>query len=72
MPKKPEDRDEMIKRLTERFRRLLEEKTPEDPGTFAEIEEISQEVGEQIKHEIEESFCDRSTKLASVRTRLKR
>jgi hypothetical protein len=30
MSKKPENRDEMIKRLTERFRKLLEEKTPED------------------------------------------
>ena len=59
MSKKPESRDEMIKRLTERFRKLLEEKTPEEPGTLAEIEEISQDVGEQIKHEIEESFCGR-------------
>jgi len=59
MSKKPESRDEMIQRLTERFRKLLEEKTPEEPGTLAEIEEISQEVGEQIKREIEESFCGR-------------
>lgn len=59
MSKRPESREEMIKRLTERFRELLEEKTPEEPGTLAEIEEISQNVGEQIKHEIEESFCGR-------------
>lgn len=57
--KKPESRDEMIKRLTERFRTLLEENTPEEPGTLAEIEEISQDVGEQIKRDIEESFSDR-------------
>jgi len=59
MPKEAESRDEMIERLTERFRELLEEKTPEEPGTLAEIEEISQQIGERIKHEIEESFCDR-------------
>lgn len=57
MAEKPESRDEMIKRLTERFRKLLEEKTPDEPGTLAEIEEISQEIGEQIKQEIEDSFC---------------
>lgn len=59
MSKKPESRDEMIGRLTERFRKLLEEKTPQEPGTLAEIEEITQDIGEQIKHEIEESFCGR-------------
>jgi len=59
MSRHPESREEMIKRLTERFRELLEEKTPEDPGTLAEIEKITQEIGEDIKHEIEESFCDR-------------
>jgi hypothetical protein len=58
MSKKPENRDEMIKRLTERFRKLLEEKTPEEPGTLGEIEKITQEIGEEIKRDIEESFCD--------------
>lgn len=59
MSKKPESREEMVSRLTERFRKLLEEKTPEDPGTLAEIEKISQEIGEEIKHDIEGSFCGR-------------
>lgn len=59
MSKKSKSRDEMIERLTERFRELLEEKTPQEPGTLAEIEEISQDVGEQIKREIEENFCAR-------------
>jgi hypothetical protein len=59
MWREPESRDEMIRRLTERFRKLLEEKTPEEPGTLAEIEEISQEIGEQIKREMEESLCGR-------------
>lgn len=59
MSKKPESKEEMVRRLTERFRKLLEEKTPDDPGTLAEIEKISQEIGEDIKREIEESFCDR-------------
>jgi hypothetical protein len=57
MSQKPESREEMIKRLTERFCELLEEKTPEEPGTLADIEKISQEIGEAIKAEIEESFC---------------
>lgn len=61
MPERPESREEMIRRLTERFRELLEEKTPEEPGTLEEIERISQEIGEQIKDDIEESFCDRHT-----------
>jgi len=59
MSKRPESRDEMINRLAQRFRELLEEKTPEEPGTLAEIEKISQEIGEQVKREIEESFCGR-------------
>jgi hypothetical protein len=59
MPKNPESKEEMINRLTDRFRKLLEEKTPEEPGTLEEIEKVTQDIGEQIKHEIEESFCDR-------------
>jgi hypothetical protein len=57
MSAKDETRDEMIKRLTQRFRKMLEEKTPKEPKTLAEIEKISQEIGEQIKRDIEESFC---------------
>jgi hypothetical protein len=57
MSEKSESRDEMITRLTDRFRKLLEEKTPEKPGTLAQIEELTQKIGEQIKREIEESFC---------------
>ena len=58
MSNEPESREEMIDRLTARFRKLLEDKTPEEPGTLAEIEKISQEIGEDIKHEIEGSFCE--------------
>lgn len=56
MSKSTESRDEMIERLTRRFRELLDENTPEKPGTLAEIEEISQKIGEQIKHDIEDGF----------------
>ena len=59
MSKRPESREEMIKRLTERFREMLEERTPENPGTLAEIEKITQEIGEDIKADIEESLFGR-------------
>jgi hypothetical protein len=50
---KPETKEEMIKRLTEGFRKLLEEKIPEDPGTLAEIERVTEEIGAEIKRKIE-------------------
>ena len=55
MRKKPESKEEMIKRLMESFRKLLEEKIPEEPGTLAEIERVTEEIGAEIKRNIEKS-----------------
>ncbi len=53
MPEKGESKGEMIKRLTEQFRKLLEEKLPEEPGTLEEIEGVTEEIGRDIKREVE-------------------
>lgn len=53
MPEERESKEERISRLTEQFRKLLEEKLPEEPGTLEEIEKISEEIGQDIKHDIE-------------------
>lgn len=53
MPEKRESKEERIKRLTEQFRKLLEEKLPDEPGTLEEIERISEEIGEDIKRDVE-------------------
>jgi len=57
--KRVESREEMINRLTERFRELLENKTPDEPGTLAEIERVSLEIGEAITREMEDSLSKR-------------
>lgn len=54
MPKKPESKDEMVKRLTKRFEKLLKEKIPDEPGTLEEIEKITEEIGADIKRDIED------------------
>lgn len=48
-----ESKEERIKRLTERFRKLLEEKLPDEPGTLEQIEKISEEIGQDIKRDVE-------------------
>ncbi len=48
-----ETREEKIARLTEEFRKLLEEKFPEKGSTMQRIEEITEEIGGEIEHKIE-------------------
>lgn len=54
MQDRPESKEEMVKRLTRQFRELLEKKLPEEPGTLEEIERITEEIGTDIKREIED------------------
>ena len=54
MPRKPESKDEMIRRLTKRFEKLLKEKLPDEPGTLEEIEKITEEIGADIKRDIQQ------------------
>ena len=48
-----ESKEEMVERLTRQFRELLEKKLPEEPGTLEEIEHVTEEIGTEIKREIE-------------------
>ncbi len=50
----PESKEEMVERLTRQFRELLEKKLPEEPGTLEEIERVTEEIGTEIKREIED------------------
>jgi len=52
------NKDEMIRRLLERYRKLLEEKLPDEPGTLEEIERITEEIGNETKREIEQECVD--------------
>ena len=53
MPENRETKGERIKRLTDRFQELLEEKLPDEPGTLEEIESISEEIGRDITRDVE-------------------
>lgn len=59
MRKEPESKDEMIRRLTKRFEKLLREKLPDDPGTLEEIEKVTEEIGTDIKRDIEKGCTSR-------------
>ena len=59
MSEKPESKQEMIERLLSQWRRVLEEKLPEEPGTLEEIERITEEIGSDIKRDMEESCASR-------------
>lgn len=48
-----ETRDQRISRLTEEFRKLLEEKFPEKGSSMERIEEITEEIGREIEQKIE-------------------
>jgi len=48
-----ETRDQRIARLTEEFRKLLEEKFPEKGSTMRRIEELTEEIGREIEQKIE-------------------
>jgi hypothetical protein len=50
---KLESKEEMVERLTRQFRKLLEKKLPDEPGTLEEIEHVTEEIGTEIKREIE-------------------
>lgn len=49
-----ESREQRIERLTEEFRKLLEEKFPEKGSTMQRIEELTEEIGREIEQRIEE------------------
>jgi len=49
-----ESKEEMVERLTRQFRELLEKKLPDEPGTLEEIERVTEEIGTEIKREIED------------------
>jgi len=49
-----ETREQRIARLTEEFRKLLEEKFPEKGSTMQRIEELTEEIGREIEQRIEE------------------
>ena len=54
----PKSKEEMIERLMRQFRKLLEEKLPGDPGTLEEIEKITEEIGSDIKRDVENECVD--------------
>lgn len=49
-----ESKEEMVERLTRQFRELLEKKLPDEPGTLEEIERVTEDIGAEIKREIED------------------
>lgn len=49
-----ESRERRIARLTEEFRKLLEERFPEKGSTMQRIEELTEEIGQQIEQKIED------------------
>jgi len=49
-----ESKEEMVERLTRQFRELLEKTLSEEPGTLEEIERVTEEIGTEIKREIED------------------
>jgi len=53
MEEAPKSKKEMIEHLMRRFRKLLEEKLPDEPGTLEEIEKITEEIGSDIRRDVE-------------------
>jgi hypothetical protein len=49
-----ETREERITRLTEEFRKLLDEKFPKKGSTMQHIEELTEEIGREIEQRIED------------------
>ena len=49
-----QSREQKIARLTEEFRKLLEEKFPEKGSAMQRIEELTEEIGREIEQRIEE------------------
>jgi hypothetical protein len=48
-----ESKNDMVERLTRQFRELLARKLPDEPGSLEEIERVTEEIGTDIKREIE-------------------
>ena len=46
-------KEEVVNRLTERFRKLLQERLPDEPGTLEEIERVTEEIGKEVKRDVE-------------------
>ena len=57
MEEAPKSKKEMIEHLMRRFRKLLEEKLPDEPETLEEIEKITKEIGSDIRRDVENE-CD--------------
>jgi len=53
MPNDDKNREDIINRLTERFRELLEDKLPDEPGTLEEIERVTEEIGKEVRRDVE-------------------
>ena len=53
MQNRHESKEDMVERLTRQFRELLEERLPDEPGTLEEIERVTEDIGTEIKREIE-------------------
>jgi len=53
VPENRKSKNEIVKELVERYRRLLEENLPEEPGTLEEIECITEEIGKEVKKDLE-------------------
>jgi len=53
MEEAPKSKEEMIEHLMQRFRKLLEEKLPDEPGTLEKIEKNTEEIGSDIKRDVE-------------------
>lgn len=57
-----ETREQRITRLTEEFRKLLEEKFPEKGSTMQRIEELTEEIGREIEQRIEEDATEQESR----------
>jgi hypothetical protein len=57
-----ETREQRIARLTEEFKKLLEEKFPEKGSTMRKIEELTEEIGREIEQKIEEDATQQESR----------
>ena len=58
MPDDGKSKEEVVNRLTERFRKLLQERLPDEPGTLEEIERVTEEIGKEVKRDVESECVD--------------
>jgi hypothetical protein len=57
-----ETREQRISRLTEEFRKLLEEKFPDKGSTMQKIEELTEEIGREIEERIEKDATQQESR----------